>query len=67
MKKTFLFGAILLAGIMSAFPFRPSCRKTTVEIIGTGGMTNQQLANYLAQVNYDLCNVWPAQMIIYSH
>ena len=68
MKKALMFGMVFLGiSTVFAFPFRPSCGKTTVEVIGTRGMTNQQLANYLAQINYDLCDVWPSHIIIYSH
>lgn len=60
---------MVFMGMSSVFglQFRPSCGKTTVEVIGTGGMTNQELANYLAQINYDLCDVWPKYIVIYSH
>lgn len=42
MKKALMFGMVFLGiSTVFAFPFRPSCGKTTVEVIGTGGMTNQ--------------------------
>lgn len=66
MKKILsLFFAFVFA-FGFAFPFRTSCGGV-VEITGGEGLTQQQLANSLASVNYYVCGTWPSSVTIYYH
>ncbi len=49
MKKTLLLGAILLTGIVSAFPFRTSCG-TVVNVTQTEGYTMDGTNNKLFRI-----------------
>lgn len=56
MKKTILLGSLLLAGIVSAFPFTTSCGKVLqVSQTIANHMSLDQLANYLTDVNSEQC------------
>lgn len=69
MKKTILLGALLVAGVVSAFPLRTSCGKV-VEVSQTiaNNMTMNQLANYLGDVNSEVCPGAGGVVVhIYSH
>lgn len=56
MKKTLLVAGLLVAGVVSAFPFRTSCGKV-VQVSQTiaNNMSMDQLANYLGDVNGEQC------------
>ncbi|WP_185290547.1 hypothetical protein [Chryseobacterium lactis] len=56
MKKTILLGALLVAGVVSAFPFRTSCGKV-LQISQTiaNNMSLDQLGDYLGDVNSQSC------------
>ncbi|OCA74195.1 hypothetical protein [Chryseobacterium arthrosphaerae] len=69
MKKTILLGTFLIAGIVSAFPFRTSCG-TVVQVSQTiaNNMSLDQLANYLGDVNGETCpGSGPVIVKIYYH
>ncbi|WNI34700.1 hypothetical protein [Chryseobacterium sp. SG20098] len=69
MKKTILLGALLIAGIVSAFPFRTSCGKV-LQISQTiaNNMTLDQLGDYLGDVNGQACpGSGPVAVHIYYH
>ena len=69
MKKTLLVGALLIAGVVSAFPFRTSCGKTLqVSQTIADHMTLDQLSDYLADVNGEVCPGAGAVVVhIYYH
>lgn len=69
MKKAILLGALFVAGIVSAFPFRTSCGKV-VQVSQTiaNNMSMDQLANYLGDVNGEQCPGSGAVVVhIYYH
>ncbi|MDH6253457.1 hypothetical protein M2347_003184 [Chryseobacterium sp. H1D6B] len=71
MKKTILLGALLAAGVISAFPFRTSCGKV-VQVSQTiaDHMTNTQLNGYLTDLNSENCPKHAGSTVItviYSH
>ncbi|GAA4159586.1 hypothetical protein GCM10022217_22520 [Chryseobacterium ginsenosidimutans] len=69
MKKTFLLGALLVAGVASAFQFRTSCGQV-VQVSQTiaDHMTLNQLADYLGDVNSENCpNAGAVVIHIYYH
>lgn len=66
MKKTILLGVILLAGVVSAFPFRTSCG-TVVNVTQTEGYTMEQITNFLQFVNYNECGAKPKGITLYIH
>ncbi|SEW47469.1 hypothetical protein SAMN05421841_3533 [Chryseobacterium wanjuense] len=69
MKKSLLLGALLVAGIVSAFPFRTSCGKV-VQVSQTiaDNMSLDQLSNFLADVNGENCpNAGAVVIHIYYH
>ncbi|EJL75381.1 hypothetical protein [Chryseobacterium populi] len=66
MKKTILLGAILLAGVVSAFPFRTSCGHV-VNVTQTQGYTMEQITNFLELVNYNECGTTPKGITLYIH
>jgi len=69
MKKTIIVGALLLAGVVSAFPFRTSCGQVLqISQSIANHMTLSQLANYLTEVNSDTCpNTDDVVIHIYYH
>lgn len=71
MKKTLLLGAFLVAGIVSAFPFRTSCGKVLqISQSIADHMNNSQLAGYLTDVNSGACPQHAGSTVIttiYSH
>lgn len=69
MKKTLLVGALFVAGIVSAFPFRTSCGQV-IQVSQTiaDHMTLNQLSGYLADVNEENCpNAGAVIIHIYYH
>ncbi|MCQ4138849.1 hypothetical protein [Chryseobacterium sp. EO14] len=69
MKKAILLGAFLVAGVVSAFPFRASCGKVLqVSQTIADHMTLDQLADYLGDVNSEVCpNAGTVVIHIYYH
>ncbi|ANF51696.1 hypothetical protein A0O34_14800 [Chryseobacterium glaciei] len=71
MKKTLLLGAFLLAGIVSAFPFRTSCGKVLqVSNSYAQNMSQDGLTDYLTALNGVTCPQHAGSAIItvvYSH
>ncbi|ROH98270.1 hypothetical protein EGI16_21575 [Chryseobacterium sp. G0240] len=69
MKKTILLSALLVAGVVSAFPFRTSCGKVLqVSQTIADNMTLDQLGNYLGDVNSQACpGTGPVAIKIYYH
>ncbi|HCA09848.1 hypothetical protein [Chryseobacterium sp.] len=66
MKKTILLGTLFLTGVVSAFPFRTSCGKI-YEVSGTQGMSLNQVASELSDINLIACGERPSSIVIYSH
>ncbi|ROH94316.1 hypothetical protein EGI15_07440 [Chryseobacterium cucumeris] len=69
MKKTLLVAGLLVAGVVSAFPFRTSCGKV-VQVSQTiaNNMSMDQLANYLGDVNGEQCpGSGPVVVHVYYH
>ncbi|MDR6370353.1 hypothetical protein J2795_001103 [Chryseobacterium bernardetii] len=66
MKKTILLGAILLAGVVSAFSFRTSCG-SVVNVTQTEGYTMEQITSFLEFVNYNECGTRPKGITLYIH
>lgn len=66
MKKTLLVGALFIAGVVSAFPFRTSCG-TVVNVTDTEGSTTTELTNFLKYVNYAECGTVPKGITVYIH
>lgn len=71
MKKTILLGALLIVGVVSAFPFRTSCGKVLqVSQTIADHMTQNQLAGYLTDLNGETCPQHANSTVvtvIYSH
>ncbi|MEY8760512.1 hypothetical protein [Chryseobacterium tongliaoense] len=68
MKKTILLGAILLAGVVSAFPFRTSCG-TVVQVSDAGiqDMSYTQVVNTLKLINGVNCGTTDVNIVVYNH
>lgn len=70
MKKTILLGAILVAGVVSAFPFRTSCGKVLQVSNSYAQLSNSALADVLEIMNGDACpkdKGIATVTVIYSH
>ncbi|UZT98689.1 hypothetical protein ODZ84_03690 [Chryseobacterium fluminis] len=68
MKKTILLGAILLAGVVSAFPFRTSCGVVLqVNEAGIDGMSYGQVVNTLKLMNGITCGTTDVGIVVYNH
>jgi hypothetical protein len=64
MKKTLLIGALFVAGVVSAFPFRTSCG-TIVNVNGaTGSLAH--IENICESINLAVCGE-TAHVILYTH
>ncbi|SIS88010.1 hypothetical protein [Chryseobacterium gambrini] len=68
MKKTLLIGALFIAGIVSAFPFRTSCG-TVIQVndSGMGDMTYDQVIKTLKLMNGVVCGTTNVSITIYQH
>lgn len=71
MKKTILLSTLLVAGVVSAFPFRTSCGKVLqVSQTIANNMSQNQLSNYLTDLNGETCPQHSNSTVItviYSH
>lgn len=68
MKKLFLLGSLLLAGIVSAFPFTTSCGKVLqVSDAGIADMGYVQVVNTLKLMNGVACGTTNVSIVIYNH
>ncbi|PKF74798.1 hypothetical protein [Chryseobacterium sp. PMSZPI] len=65
MKKTLLVGALFVAGVISAFPFRTSCGQV-IMVNGAEGMNTTHLTNILESMNYAVCGT-RAEIVLYTH
>lgn len=67
MKKTILLGTLLLAGIVSAFPFRTTCGMVfQINENYAKNATPQALDHTLKQLNYSACGTIPASIVYYT-
>ena len=64
MKKTLLAGALLLAGVVSAFPFRTSCGTIVMVNGATGSLAH--IENICESINFAVC-VEFAEVTLYYH
>jgi hypothetical protein len=70
MKKTLLVGALLVAGVVSAFPFRTSCGKVLQVSNSYAQLSNSALSDVLTIMNGDACPQHAGSAVvtvIYSH
>lgn len=71
MEKTLLVAGLLVAGVVSAFPFRTSCGKVLqVSQTIANNMSDNQLSNYLTDLNGETCPQHAGSTVvtvIYSH
>ena len=64
MKKTLLVGALFVAGVVSAFPFRTSCG-TIVMVNGASGSL-AHIENICESINLVVCGTY-ADVVLYTH
>ncbi|SEW09384.1 hypothetical protein SAMN05421841_0995 [Chryseobacterium wanjuense] len=64
MKKTLLLGALFIAGVVSAFPFRTSCG-TIVMVNGASGSLSH-IENICESINLAVCGTY-ADVVLYTH
>lgn len=69
MKKLFIFGAIAIGTLASAFPFRTSCGQVVNVSEGITYNTNDTLQEALAQLNTMICGTptKASQIVVYTH
>ena len=66
MKKTLLVGALLIAGIVSAFPFRTSCGMVfQINNDYAAGVTREALTSTLSALNFNACGSFPSSIVYY--
>ncbi|RQO40833.1 hypothetical protein DBR39_07820 [Chryseobacterium sp. KBW03] len=64
MKKTILLSALLIAGVVSAFPFRTSCGQVVMVNGATGSLAH--IENICESINLAVCGTY-ANVILYTH
>ncbi|WP_449397786.1 hypothetical protein [Chryseobacterium wanjuense] len=64
MKKTLLLGALFIAGVVSAFPFRTSCGQIVMVNGATGSLAH--IENICESINVAVCGVY-ADVVLYTH
>ncbi|KAB1232791.1 hypothetical protein [Chryseobacterium viscerum] len=64
MKKTILLSTILIAGVVSAFPFRTSCGQIVMVNGATGSLAH--IENICESINFAVCGTY-ANVILYTH
>ncbi|UKB82329.1 hypothetical protein LF887_15085 [Chryseobacterium sp. MEBOG06] len=64
MKKTLLVGALFIAGIASAFPFRTSCGQILMVNGASGSLAH--IENICESINLAVCGTF-ADVVLYTH
>lgn len=64
MKKSLLLGAILIAGVVSAFPFRTSCGQVVMVNGASGSLAH--IENVCESINLAVCGEF-ANVVLYTH